>query len=86
MQNNFLKSEIACENEADVTEQIKAVSIWQLNFSYRAIHNLERRGIKTIGQLLSLSKKDILSIRNIGTITAEEITSTIKRHFPFWQE
>ena len=86
MQNNFLKSEIACENEADVTEQIKAVSIWQLNFSYRAIHNLERRGIKTIGQLLSLSKKDILSIRNIGTITVEEITSTIKRHFPFWQE
>lgn len=74
------------ENECDVPDEIRNLSIWELNLSARATNGLTRKRVDTIGQLLKLTKDEILSTRNIGVATAEEVAIIIKQHFPFWEE
>ena len=45
----------------------------QLNLSTRTLNSLKRHDITTLGKLLEKSEKDLLSLRNFGQRSKEEV-------------
>jgi len=56
-----------------VAESTLSMPVKALDLSPRAQHCLESEGIKTMGQLLQLGENALLTIRNFGRITLEEL-------------
>ena len=50
----------------------------QLNLSVRAMNCLRRSGINTVGELISTDIKDLLSLRNFGQKSKQEIDERLK--------
>lgn len=61
-------------------DNIHNLKIENLQLSKRAFHGLDRAGIKTIEDLLCLSKNDLLRIRNLGINSINEIVDTLKKY------
>ena len=49
------------------------ITIEDLGLSVRAYNCLKRNGVKTVGELLKKSKKDLLQFHNLGKVSLEEI-------------
>ena len=60
-------------------------SVDLLVFSTRVSSALKRAGIKTIDQLVELSREELLRIRNMGTGSVDEIESKLKDVFPNYE-
>lgn len=43
------------------------------SLSTRALNALAQSGVRTVGQLCSLSQRDLRRLRNVGTLTIDEI-------------
>ena len=52
--------------------------IEQLNLSARAYNGLKRAGINTLGDISSLSRDQLLEIKNLGNKSVDEICNTVK--------
>ena len=73
--------------EEDDNQQVRLKKPWQLDvmdksireigMSVRAVNCLQRNGIKKVADLVQMKKDEILSIRNCGTQTAQEILEKI---------
>jgi len=51
-----------------------------LDLSTRAGHCLVSEGLKTVRDLLEKSEKELLSMRNFGTVTLEEVAEKLAQH------
>lgn len=58
-------------------EIIKKVKIEELNLEKRTYNSLKRAGIKTVGEIINLSFKDLKEIRNLGNKCFEDIVDKI---------
>jgi len=63
-----------------VPESKLSMPISALDLSTRAAHCLEAEGVKTIGELLSKSEKELLSMHNFGKVTLAEIAEKLSEH------
>ncbi len=68
--------EAVAESKAEVTDELQAQSekpVTELDLSVRASNCLEAANIKAIGELISLTEDEVLSIRNFGRTTLKEV-------------
>lgn len=63
-----------------VTESMLSMPAKALDLSIRALNCLDAEGIKTVGQLLERTEEQLLSIRNFGKVTLDEIRNKLSEH------
>lgn len=63
--------------------QYSSVSIRELGLSNRCFYALYRGGIRTISELGKLSKQDLLSFRNLGKVSVQEIADAFRTYTGF---
>ena len=67
--------------ETDVKERRKlhptSTLITDLNLSVRAYNCLDRRGLKTVGDIMLLTKEELFNIRNLGQKSVEDILTKL---------
>jgi len=61
-----------------ISEDVYNMPVEQLNLSVRAMNCLRRSGIDTVGELISTDVKDLLSMRNFGRKSKNEIDEKLK--------
>ena len=61
------------------SEQVRAISVSELNLSVRASNCLANAGIKTIGELLDKSADDLRNHHNFGRKSIEEIRAQLAK-------
>lgn len=64
--------------EMVLATEIEEQGIEELGLSVRAYNALRRRGIRTIGEVIDLTEKDLSEIRNLGSKSREEIKNALK--------
>jgi DNA-directed RNA polymerase subunit alpha len=52
----------------------------ELGLSVRAYNGLKRNNITTVGQVLSMSDEDLLSIRNLGDKGLKQLAERLRAH------
>lgn len=62
----------------DDTESLVKVKVEVLHLSQRATNCLRRAHIDTIGDLLSVKEEDLRNIRQLGTVSYDEIRMTLE--------
>ncbi len=62
---------------SELLPEIESISLDDVPFSVRARNALKRANIQTAGELIQLSEKDIMTLRNVGTQTRDEILAVI---------
>jgi DNA-directed RNA polymerase subunit alpha len=50
----------------------------QLNLSVRVLNSLRRGGITTVGELLSKGERELMSLRNFGSKSKQEVEDKLK--------
>ncbi len=63
--------------EPEVPESKLSMPISALDLSSRAAHCLEGEGVKTVGGLLRMSEEDLLAVKNLGSVTLQEIAEKL---------
>ncbi len=58
---------------ASIPEDLFNMPVEKLDLSVRAMNCLRRSGINTVGELVSLSEKELLSLRNFGQKSRQEV-------------
>jgi DNA-directed RNA polymerase subunit alpha len=74
-------SQIAEEREAlraAISDDVYNMPVEQLNLSVRAMNCLRRSGINTVGELIGTDMNDLLSLRNFGQKSKQEIDERLK--------
>ncbi len=74
-------SQIAEEKEAlraAISDDVYNMPVEQMNLSVRAINCLRRSGISTVGELISTDMSELLSLRNFGQKSKQEIDERLK--------
>lgn len=61
----------------EIHDAIKNHSVDEIPFSNRAINALERAGIYNVGEMICMSQKDIMGLKNVGVLTRTDITNAI---------
>lgn len=62
---------------SELLPEIESISLDDVPFSVRARNALKRANVQTAGELVQMSKKDIMSLRNVGAQTRDEILAII---------
>jgi len=57
-----------------------SISVEDYEFGIRAINIMRREGIKTIGDLISMTQIDLLRLDNMGKLTIKGIEDTLREH------
>ena len=78
--NEQEKNELNDYKKDDEVEKQKNVGIEELDLSVRAYNCLYRAGIKTLGDLMSISKEEFKEIRNLGQKSHDEVLEKLKMH------
>jgi len=63
-----------------IAESVLSMPIKALDLSMRALNCLTGENVKTVGQILERSEKDLLSIRNFGAVTLQELKDKLAEH------
>jgi DNA-directed RNA polymerase subunit alpha len=58
---------------ASIPDDLFNMPVEKLDLSVRAMNCLRRSGINTVGELVSLSEKELLSLRNFGQKSRQEV-------------
>lgn len=76
----FRDDDLAHKKVEDLSEELKDITIYQLNLNIRTIHALERQNIKTVPALLQawLDDKDFMQYPGIGQLTQNDINLVIQ--------
>ena len=56
----------------------ETIPIWELDLNNRCMFRLQMKGITSVNELLTTPKDELLSIRNMGEKTYEEIMDRVK--------
>ena len=79
---NYAKvSQVQVEKEtarAPVPDERHNITIEELDLSVRTLNALRRAGIITVGELIARSEKDLLSLRNFGQKSKQEVVDRLK--------
>lgn len=62
---------------SELLPEIESISLDDVPFSVRARNALKMASIQTAGELVQMSEKDIMSLRNVGAQTRDEILAII---------
>ena len=62
---------------SELLPEIESISLDDVSFSVRARNALKRANIQTAGELVQMSEKDIMNLRNVGAQTRDEILAII---------
>ena len=62
---------------SEIPPEIASLGIEDIPFSVRARNALKRARIQSVGELVQLSEKDIMDLRNVGALTRDEILAVI---------
>lgn len=54
-------------------ENLKDITLEELDISVRAYNCLKRHGVSTVGDLSKMTKEDLLKVRNLGQRNYDEI-------------
>ena len=65
---------------ADETEDEPSISIEDLELSVRAYNCLKRASINSMSELLKKSENDLISIKNFGKKSADEVIEKLREH------
>jgi DNA-directed RNA polymerase subunit alpha len=65
---------------AEVPESKLSMPLSALGLSTRAAHCLESEGIHTVKELLQKGEKELLSMRNFGQVSLEEVAGELHKH------
>ncbi|MGB9638674.1 MAG: DNA-directed RNA polymerase subunit alpha C-terminal domain-containing protein, partial [bacterium] len=65
-------------NSSKTNTNVNNLNLKDLNLSSRALNALKRIGINTLEELLSYSEDDLLTVRNLGGKSLEEIKEKLK--------
>jgi DNA-directed RNA polymerase subunit alpha len=74
-------SQVAKEKKAlraSIPQDLFNMPIEQLDLSVRAMNCLRRSGISTVGELVSTGEKELLSLRNFGQKSRQEVQERLK--------
>ena len=58
-------------------DEIKDFDVDDITFSNRALNSLKRAKIFKVGDMIRMSQKDIMGLRNVGVLTRDDITAAI---------
>ena len=72
------KLKIEIDEEIETESNILCRNFHELDFSCRTYNCLKRAGIKTIGDLISKSEKDMMKVRNLGRKSLKEIKEKLE--------
>lgn len=61
-----------------IAPELASIPVEQLNLSVRTLNCLRRGNINTVGELMSKSEKELLSLRNFGTKSKQELEERLK--------
>jgi len=73
-------AEVRHLGQAEIPEFKLSMPISALGLSTRAAHCLESEGIHTVKELLQKSEKELLSMRNFGSVSLEEVAEELQKH------
>ena len=62
---------------SELLPEIESISLDDVPFSVRARNSLKRANVQTAGELVQMSEKDIMNLRNVGAQTRDEILAII---------
>ena len=62
---------------SELLPEIESISLDEVPFSVRARNALKRANVQTAGELVQMSEKDIMSLRNVAAQTRDEILAII---------
>ncbi|MDY0088523.1 MAG: DNA-directed RNA polymerase subunit alpha, partial [Coriobacteriia bacterium] len=65
-------------SEDDGADSVLDTPVEELDLSVRSYNCLKRQGVNTIGQLTELAEADLLSIRNFGAKSVEEVKDKLQ--------
>ncbi len=65
------------EAVADELEEKLKMGIEELNLSVRAYNCLKKKGINTVGELVRLKREDLMSLKNFGKKSLEEVEKVL---------
>ncbi|MDD4873422.1 MAG: DNA-directed RNA polymerase subunit alpha [Dehalococcoidales bacterium] len=74
-------SQVAKEKKAlraSIPQDLFNMPVEQLDLSVRAMNCLRRSGISTVGELVSTGEKELLSLRNFGQKSRQEVQERLK--------
>jgi DNA-directed RNA polymerase subunit alpha len=74
-------SQIAVESKAivaDIPNEKFSMPVEELDLSVRTMNSLRRGGITTVGELVSKGEKELLSLRNFGQKSRQEVEERLK--------
>lgn len=74
------RAEVRADSPSLIEAKVRAekVAIESLDLSFRTFNVLTRAGITTLGQVSNLTEEELLSIRNLGRKSSEEIIATLE--------
>ena len=65
-------------NHSDIPTELYNMPVEQLNLSVRTLNCLRRGGITTVGEVTSRSEKELMSLRNFGKKSQNELKKNLK--------
>jgi DNA-directed RNA polymerase subunit alpha len=74
-------SQVMVENKAvvpDIPNEKFSMPVEELDLSVRTMNSLRRGGITTVGELVSKGEKELLSLRNFGQKSRQEVEERLK--------
>lgn len=72
------KTEIMAEPEEGSTDQIRDMSIDELELSVRSYNCLKRAGINTVAELCDKTPEEMMKVRNLGKKSLDEVLEKLK--------
>lgn len=66
------------DREESGSVQLMEMSIEELDFSVRSYNSLKRAGISTVGELISKSEEEMMTIRNLGRKSLKEVKDKLE--------
>ena len=66
------------KSSVPISESINDIILDDLGFSVRAYNSLKRAGINNLGELMKMTVSEIVSIRNLGKKSCEEVINKMK--------
>jgi DNA-directed RNA polymerase subunit alpha len=61
-----------------IAPELASIPVEQLNLSVRTLNCLRRGNINTLGELMSKTEKDLMSLRNFGIKSKQELEERLK--------
>lgn len=66
--------------ESEISESVKNISLPEFNFSTRTFNALDRAKIRTLGEIIQKSERELLTLSGFGQTALKEVRKALKKH------